>query len=56
MTIIRDLAKAVGLIVLAVILFSGIAWALDVNVAGPGASGDGGCIAIPFRGCYFTLI
>lgn len=47
------IVKAVGLILLAVAMFSGLAAALDADLI---PKADGVCAGVPLQSCFFTII
>lgn len=53
MTLLIIIAKAVGLILVAALLFLGIAEALDVRVVG---AAERVCAGQPITGCFLTII
>ena len=53
MTLLIMIAKAVGLILLATLLFLGIAEALDARIVG---SAERVCAGQPITGCFLTII
>ncbi len=54
MTLLQNIAKAIGLVLLAMLLFLGIAEALDARIIG--ASQQGLCAGQPITGCFLTII